>query len=67
MKGDRRYGSLTAEPPERAGPQDAGDDPVVIFDALPSSYRAQFSDQRRVTVVTWSMTGARQVLLLQAP
>jgi hypothetical protein len=26
VKGDRRYGSLTAEPPERAGPQDAGDE-----------------------------------------
>jgi hypothetical protein len=33
---------MTAEPLEPAGPQDPGDDPAVIFDALPPSHRAQF-------------------------
>ncbi|MDX6427985.1 MAG: hypothetical protein QOE54_351 [Streptosporangiaceae bacterium] len=33
---------MTAEPLEPTGPRDPGDDPAAIFDALPSSHRAQF-------------------------
>jgi Family of unknown function (DUF6247) len=33
---------MTAEPLERAGPQDPGDDPATIFDALPLSHREHF-------------------------
>jgi uncharacterized protein DUF6247 len=33
---------MTAEPLEPAGPQDPGEDPAAIFDALPQKHRAQF-------------------------
>jgi Family of unknown function (DUF6247) len=33
---------MTAEPLGPAGPRDPGEDPAAIFDALPSSRRAQF-------------------------